>query len=183
MVAGSKETIWQSQLALWPGTICFFIHWTRFYPFPLSQAKCHLRYKCQQHLCHSRVLWYVIVWWAVQRTAIIFFGYCEQVQEKYLALKKDAKAEVVAEFEEVCFPSEHTCSCCVDLTRAFGHSSPIAFETGRSYSGLVRTYFRCYFSGLTECEIKIRASSIQFGKSFECISVNSKHLSWEHYMG
>jgi hypothetical protein len=31
------------------------------------------------------------------------YGCYEQVREKYLALKKDTKAEVVAEFEEVCF--------------------------------------------------------------------------------
>lgn len=32
----------------------------------------------------------------------------EQVREKYLALKKDTKPEVVTEFEEVCFLSEHS---------------------------------------------------------------------------
>jgi len=41
-------------------------------------------------------------------TIIIDYGCFEQVREKYLALKKDTKPEVVAEFEEVCFLSENS---------------------------------------------------------------------------
>lgn len=35
--------------------------------------------------------------------------YTKQVREKFLSLKKDAKVEVVAEFEEVCAKISHLC--------------------------------------------------------------------------
>lgn len=35
--------------------------------------------------------------------------YSKQVREKFLSLKKDAKVEVVAEFEEVCVKKSHLC--------------------------------------------------------------------------